>query len=125
MMAAVNIDELRELVGVPHAQVVRTVPLPSASTRTGPILCHPVLKVCVEVLEVVGTVVATEDEKEMLPLVCLTGHISSLYELMQVCIHMCILFLSLRGLKRLLLYVVGVILDTECFVMTPQSCSVM
>ena len=38
---------------------------------------------CIDILEVVGTVVATDDEAEMVPLVVLTGSISSLYELMK------------------------------------------
>jgi len=42
-----------------------------------------VIQSCIDILEVVGTVVATDDEAEMVPLVVLTGSISSLYELMK------------------------------------------
>jgi len=41
------------------------------------------LENCISVLEIVGTPVSCQDESEMKPLVCLTGHISSLYELMR------------------------------------------
>jgi len=83
MMAAVDIGELRNNIDIPHTQLVRTVPLPSTARRAGPILVHPVLQNCIEVLEIVGTPVACDKEEEMRPLVCLTGHISSFYQLMQ------------------------------------------
>ena len=83
MMAAVDIGELRSNIDVPHTQLVRTVPLPCTARRTGPILVHPILQNCIDVLEIVGTPVACDKEEEMRPLVCLTGHISSFYQLMQ------------------------------------------
>jgi len=83
MMAAVDIGVLRSYINIPHTQLVRTVPLPSCARRSGPILCHPVLQNCIDVLEIVGTPVACDKEEEMRPLVCLTGHISSFYQLMQ------------------------------------------
>ena len=81
MMAAIKIDELCGLVDVPDEQIIRTVPLPSAARREGPILSHPPNSACEEVLRVVGTPVACAEEKEMTPLVCLTGHISPFFEL--------------------------------------------
>jgi pyrroline-5-carboxylate reductase len=84
MLAAMDIGELRALCsGVPESQIVRTVPLPSVARQQGPILVHPVLENCISILEIVGTPVSCEQESEMKPLVCLTGHISSFYELMK------------------------------------------
>ena len=83
MMAAVDIGELRKNIDIPHTQLVRTVPLPSTARRAGPILVHPILQSCIDVLDIVGTPVACDKEEEMRPLVCLTGHISSFYQLMQ------------------------------------------
>jgi pyrroline-5-carboxylate reductase len=83
MMAAIMIEELCGLVDVPNTQIIRTVPLPSAARREGPILSHPPNAACEEVLRVVGTPVACAEEKEMTPLVCLTGHISPFFELMR------------------------------------------
>ena len=51
MMAAIMIEELCGLVNVPNTQIIRTVPLPSAARREGPILSHPPNNACEEVLE--------------------------------------------------------------------------
>ena len=83
MLAAMDIGELRSLIRVPHSQLVRTVPLPSTARRTGPVLVHPICPAAIEILDVVGTPVACDREEEMKPLVCLTGHISSFFALMQ------------------------------------------
>jgi len=83
MMAAVDIEEMKSLTGVPADRIVRTVPLPSSARREGPILVHPKLTRFDELLTVVGTPVGCATEEEMKPLICLTGHISSFFELMR------------------------------------------
>jgi pyrroline-5-carboxylate reductase len=83
MMAAVDIEEMKSLTGVSADRIVRTVPLPSSSRREGPILVHPKLPRFDELLSVVGTPVGCATEEEMKPLICLTGHISSFFELMR------------------------------------------
>jgi pyrroline-5-carboxylate reductase len=50
MMAAINIDEIRTLTRLSDSRVCRTVPLPSAARRSGPILLHPVLKEAEDIL---------------------------------------------------------------------------
>ena len=83
MMAAVDLEEVLTLVRtVPRARVVRTVPLPSNARRSGPILLHPAGNAEAEaVLSVIGQPVVCATESEMKPLVSLTGHISSFFEL--------------------------------------------
>ena len=82
MMAAVDIEEVLTLVRIPRNRVVRTVPLPSNSQRTGPILVHPAGNTEVEaLLAVIGKPVVCHTEAEMKPLISLTGHISSFFEL--------------------------------------------
>jgi len=84
MLAALDIGELRTLCsGVPNNQIVRTVPLPSTARRQGPILVHPVITNIIDILNIVGTPVSCQEESEMKPLVSLTGHISSFFELMR------------------------------------------
>lgn len=84
MMAAVDLAEIRALCGdVPADCIVRTVPLPSSARRQGPILTHPKIAVFDSILGVVGTPVTVDTEAEMKPLICLTGHISSFFELMK------------------------------------------
>jgi pyrroline-5-carboxylate reductase len=82
MMAAVDLEEVLALVRLPRARVVRTVPLPSNARRSGPILVHPAGNDEAEaLLRVVGCPVVCATEAEMKPLVSLTGHISSFFEL--------------------------------------------
>lgn len=84
MMAAVDLAEIRALCGdIPADRFVRTVPLPSSARRQGPILTHPKIAVFDSILSVVGTPVTVDSEAEMKPLICLTGHISSFFELMK------------------------------------------
>lgn len=93
MMAAINYEEtLRLLPTVSSADAVnRIVPLPSASRHVGPILSYPVPAPApagsfniVHILTQVGTAISCKQESEMLPLISITGHISSFYELMNV-----------------------------------------
>lgn len=83
MMVAIDITEVLSLTGVPADRAVRTVPLPSAARREGPILTHPKLPQFEALLSLVGTPVCCATEAEMKPLACLTGHISSFFELMR------------------------------------------
>lgn len=50
MMAAMNIDEVVTLTRLSNLRVCRTVPLPSAARRSGPILLHPILKEAEDIL---------------------------------------------------------------------------
>ncbi len=82
MMAAVDIGEVVTLVRLSPSRVVRTVPLPSNAQRIGPILTHPAgNKEAEQLLSIIGKPVVCTTEAEMKPLVCLTGHISSFFEL--------------------------------------------
>lgn len=83
-MAAVDIQEVVSLTSMPANSVVRTVPLPSCARQSGPILMHPPNREAEAVLNIIGSPVACANEADMKPLVCLTGHISSFYELMRV-----------------------------------------
>jgi len=82
MMATVDLAELFALTSLPADQLVRTVPLPSSARREGPILVHPIYPRFMSILSTLGTPVGCANEQEMKPLVCLTGHISSFFELM-------------------------------------------
>ena len=66
MMAAMDINEVIALVGkVDRTRVVRTVPLPSNSLRSGPILLHPSNVEAVEILSIVGTPVICNTEGKL------------------------------------------------------------
>jgi pyrroline-5-carboxylate reductase len=85
MMAAIDYAETTSLAGVvPAANVVRTVPLPSAAKRSGPILMYPPHPRAKELLSFVGTCCECRMEDEMKPMISLTGHISAFYELERV-----------------------------------------
>jgi pyrroline-5-carboxylate reductase len=84
MMAAVNIEEVHALIRIEdHSNTVRTVPLPSSARRSGPILLFPTHPQVFSILEMVGTTVVCDSEVLMKPLVSVTGHISSFFELMR------------------------------------------
>lgn len=82
MMAAVDYEETVQLVRVSAARLVRTVPLPSAANRTGPVLVYPPSPEHEAVLRVVSTPVVCQEESNMKPMIAVTGHISSFFELM-------------------------------------------
>mgnify|MGYP003973886999 CR=1 FL=1 len=86
MMAAIDYAETLALSKgiVPAQNIVRTVPLPSAAKRSGPILMHPPNTIAEGILNNVGTCVACVEEAEMKPMICLTGHISPFFELQRV-----------------------------------------
>lgn len=84
MMAAVNYDEVVSLTRIDPSHLVKTVPLPGAARRSGPILSFPPNTYCEDVLSVVGTPVPCTAEKDMKPLITVTGHISPFFELMNV-----------------------------------------
>ena len=63
MMAAVDINEVINLIGkLSSDRIVRTVPLPSNSQRSGPILLHPSNIHAEAILSVVGTPVVCHTE---------------------------------------------------------------
>lgn len=97
MMAAVNYEDLVLLFSgkVDRCTIYKTVPLPSAARCLGPILLHPNPNTngaadhsednyVMKLLGSVGTPVICELESEMKPMISLTGHISSFFELMRV-----------------------------------------
>mmetsp|Transcript_17027 Transcript_17027/g.28412 ORF Transcript_17027/g.28412 Transcript_17027/m.28412 type:complete len:264 (+) Transcript_17027:98-889(+) len=84
MMAAVNYDEVVSLTRVDPSRLIKTVPLPGAARRTGPILSFPPNTYSEAVLSIVGTPVPCTAEKDMKPLISITGHISPFFELMNV-----------------------------------------
>jgi pyrroline-5-carboxylate reductase len=90
MMAAVDMDEVIKLTRLNPNNVVRTVPLPSVQRRSGPILLHPKNEKAEGILRLIGTPVGCANEAEMKPMVSMTGHISSFYELMRVTQDWCI-----------------------------------
>lgn len=82
MMAAVDYEETVQLTKVSAARLVRTVPLPSAANRSGPVLMYPPSAIHESVLSIVSTPVVCTAESNMKPMVSVTGHISSFFELM-------------------------------------------
>jgi pyrroline-5-carboxylate reductase len=84
MMAAVNYDEVVSLTRVDPSRLIKTVPLPGAARRSGPILSFPPNAYSEAVLNIVGTAVPCTEEKDMKPLISITGHISPFFELMNV-----------------------------------------
>lgn len=69
MMATIPYDELLQLVGLPRENVVRTVPLPATSKRSGPILAYPENAFARDLLAQIGTPVMVEQESEITTLV--------------------------------------------------------
>lgn len=84
MMAAVSHDQVLAWTKLPIANVVRTVPLPSSSRRTGPILSYPENSIAESILRIVGTPAVCHDESQMKTLVSITGLISPFYEMLRV-----------------------------------------
>lgn len=84
MMAAVNYEDVLKQAGTAEAMTVKTVPLPSNAMRSGPILMHPPNQRAHDILSIVGTPVPCVLESEMKPMICLTGHISTFFELQRV-----------------------------------------
>ena len=86
MMAAIDYEETLTLSAgiIPQGNIVRTVPLPSAATKSSPTLMHPPNPRAEALLNCVGSCVACAKETEMKPLICLTAHISSFFELQRV-----------------------------------------
>ena len=84
MMAAVNYDDVVALTRVDPSRLIKTVPLPGAARRSGPILSFPPNTYSEAVLNIVGTAVPCTEEKDMKPLISITGHISPFFELMNV-----------------------------------------
>ena len=84
MMAAVDYSTTIKLMPqISPDRIVRTVPLPSAAKRSGPIIMYPGNVEAETVLRAVGTPIVCENEERMKPMICVTGHISSFYELMR------------------------------------------
>lgn len=69
MMATIPYDELLQLVKLPRENVVRTVPLPGASKRSGPILAYPENAFVRDLLTQIGTPVMVAHESEITTLV--------------------------------------------------------
>ncbi len=84
MMAAVDFNEVLSLTRCPDNMIVRTVPLPSNARHCGPILMHPPNADAEQILRIIGTPVVCREEQEMTPMVAMTGHISSFYELLRM-----------------------------------------
>ena len=82
MMAAVDLAETLTLTRMHPDRLVRTVPLPSAANRSGPVLVHPPYAQLESILQIVSTPVVCVKESDMKPMIAVTGHISSFFELM-------------------------------------------
>lgn len=93
MMAAVGYEETLELTRVDASRLVRTVPLPSAARRCGPIVTFPPHSKAESFLSLLGTPTPCKTEEQMKPMIAQTGHISSFFELMRVSQH----FLTEQG----------------------------
>lgn len=73
MMATIPYDELLQLVKLPRENVVRTVPLPGAAKRSGPILAYPENAFVKDLLTQIGTPVMVAEESEITTLVSEPG----------------------------------------------------
>ena len=94
MMAAVDINEVINLIGkVSSDRIVRTVPLPSNSQRSGPILLHPSNNYAEEILSVVGSPVVchTEGNYEIINQIDITIHDFSMIILLLIIIFFILL----------------------------------
>ncbi|CAH0513344.1 unnamed protein product [Peronospora belbahrii] len=79
MMATIPYNELLELVQLPMENVVRSVPLPVAAKRTGPVLAYPDHLYARDLLTQIGTPIMVTDETEMTKLTGITALISFFY----------------------------------------------
>ncbi|EGZ28879.1 hypothetical protein PHYSODRAFT_537479 [Phytophthora sojae] len=79
MMATIPYDELLLLVQLPRESVVRSVPLPAAAKRAGPILAYPDNAFARELFAQVGTPVMVAEEAEITKLTGITALISFFY----------------------------------------------
>uniref|UniRef100_M4BH67 Pyrroline-5-carboxylate reductase catalytic N-terminal domain-containing protein n=1 Tax=Hyaloperonospora arabidopsidis (strain Emoy2) TaxID=559515 RepID=M4BH67_HYAAE len=79
MMATIPYEELLELVKMPTENVVRSVPLPVAAKRAGPILAYPDNAFARDLFDQIGTPVMVVDEAEITKLTGITALISFFY----------------------------------------------
>ncbi|CAI5741862.1 unnamed protein product [Hyaloperonospora brassicae] len=79
MMATIPYDELLQLVKLPTESVVRSVPLPVAAKRTGPILAYPDNAFARDLFAQIGTPVMVAEEAEITKLTGITALISFFY----------------------------------------------
>ncbi|KAL0589638.1 hypothetical protein ABG067_002187 [Albugo candida] len=79
MMATIPFDQLLNWTQLPSSQVVRTVPLPSAAKRSGPVLAYPKHEMVEKVLSEIGTPVMVQNESEITTLTGVTALISFFY----------------------------------------------
>jgi len=85
MMAAIDYEEIAGLLKLTDPSMdnlVKTVPLPSTAYRCGPAVMYPPNPRLEAILRVVSTPIVCETEANMKPMISITGHISSFYELM-------------------------------------------
>lgn len=82
MMAAVDYEECKVLTRMSTHRLVRTVPLPSAAYRTGPVLMYPPNDEAASVFSIVSTPAVCTAEAQMKPMIAVTGHISTFFEMM-------------------------------------------
>ncbi len=84
MMAAVDYAKTLQLLPqIPADRIVRTVPLPAAARRSGPIIMFPAHSEVEQLLKSIGTPIVCAEEEKMKPMISITGHISSFYELLR------------------------------------------
>uniref|UniRef100_H3HDP2 non-specific serine/threonine protein kinase n=1 Tax=Phytophthora ramorum TaxID=164328 RepID=H3HDP2_PHYRM len=79
MMATIPYDELLQLVKLSKESVVRSVPLPAAAKRAGPILAYPDNAFARDLFAQVGTPVMVAEEAEITKLTGITALISFFY----------------------------------------------
>lgn len=93
MMAAIDYVEIAGLLkqltssSASLDNLVKTVPLPSTAYRCGPAVMYPPNPRLEAILSVVSTPIVCETEASMKPMISITGHISSFYELMNTSQH--------------------------------------
>nr|CCA14606.1 conserved hypothetical protein [Albugo laibachii Nc14] len=79
MMATIPYEQLLNWTQLPSSQVVRTVPLPSAAKRSGPVLAYPKHELVEKLLKEIGTPVMVQNESEISTLTGVTALISFFY----------------------------------------------
>jgi pyrroline-5-carboxylate reductase len=82
VIAIMPISEIKSLVG-PAEDIIRSIPLPTAEFRQGPIALYPHTKWADDLFKVIGDPVAVSDENELNVIAAITALIAPYYALIE------------------------------------------